>query len=222
MFSGSNSCMPRAPRIDFPSLVYHITSRGVKRLPIYHDDEDRHRFLRLLSVTRHKFPFKLHAYCLMTNHYHLLFQALECSLSKTMQYFNSLFATWLNRKHGHVGHVFQGRFHSITVETDAYFTTVARYIHLNPVRAGIVERPEEYIWSNFGRLIRGEPDPLVEPGVLLDFFGRDAESQREKYRRFVEEAIGKNEPVTERILQRMRHWGKPPNQLRDALSQQTL
>lgn len=205
--------MPRAPRIDIPGLVYHITSRGVKRLPIFQNDADRQRFLRVLSQTRYEFPFRLHAYCLMTNHYHLLLQTIHHSLSKTMQYFKMIYAKWFNRQGDHVGHVFQGRFHSIPVEEDAYFTTVARYIHLNPVKAGIVKRPEDYAWSNYGRLIRGEADPLVDPVMLLGYFGNDISKQREKYRLYVEENLEKPELVTERVLRRMRFWGKPPVQL---------
>ncbi len=160
--------MPRAPRIDIPGLIYHVTARGVKKLPIFHDDEDRHHFLRLLSMTNAEFPLQLHAYCLMTNHYHLLIQTIKHSLSKTMQYFKTLFAHTFNRKHGHVGHVFQGRFHSIPVQEDAYFTTVARYIHLNPVKAGMVARPRGTIPGAItDGLSRGEADPLVDPGFLL-------------------------------------------------------
>src|ERR1700730_10475081 len=110
--------MPRAPRIDIPGTVYHITSRGVKQLPIFHAEEDRQQFLRYLKLTQQEFPFRLHAYCLMTNHYHLLLQTLEQSLSKTMQVFKTFFAKWHNRQYGHIGHVFQGRFHSIPVEED--------------------------------------------------------------------------------------------------------
>lgn len=202
--------MPRPPRIDVPGLIYHITNRGVKRLPVFHDDNDRQEFLRLLALTRETFPFRLHAYCLMTNHYHLLLQTLEHSLSKTMHYFKKAFAVLFNRKYGHVGHVFQARFHSIPVEEDAYFTTVARYIHLNPVRAGIVKRPEDYAWSNYDRLIKGEADPLVDPRFLLGYFGAETQWQRDKYRRFVEDKIGKEELITDRALQRLRFWGRPP------------
>src|ERR1700687_4914865 len=199
--------MPRAPRIDIPGLAYHITARGVKKLPIFHEEEDYQRFLRFLSQTRHEFPFQLHAYCLMTNHFHLLLQTVSCSLSQTMQYFNRIFAAWFNRKHGHVGHVFQGRFHSIPVQTDAYFTTVSRYIHLNPVRAGMVQRPEDYAWGNYRRLLLGEPDPLVDPRFLLGYFGQETTKQRENYRLFVEDMIGKHERVTDKVLARMRFWG---------------
>jgi REP element-mobilizing transposase RayT len=211
--------MPRAPRIDIPGLIYHVTSRGVKQLPIFVEEVDHQHFLRLLSLARDVFPFRLHAYSLMTNHYHLLLQTLDQSLSKTMQYFKTCFAKWHNRKYGHGGHVFQGRFHSIPVEQDAYFTTVARYIHLNPVRAGMVKRPEDYAWSNYGRLVRGEADPFVDPSLLLGYFGSEVGKQREKYRRYVEEGLSKPEVVTERILKRLRCWGKPPVQFAPPLSQ---
>ena len=124
-----------------------------------------------------------------------------------------------------MGHVFQSRFHSLPVQTDAYFTTVARYIHLNPVRAGIVERPEDYAWSNYGKLIRGEADPLVDSRFLLDYFGRDMGMQRETYRLYVQSALEKPEPITDRILQRMRFWGNPPIEhvkRQSTLSQQTV
>jgi len=215
--------MPRIPRIDIPGLAYHVISRGVKKLPIFHDDEDRHRFLQFLSRTREDFPFRLHAYCLMTNHFHLLLQTVDSSLSQAMQCFQKSYAIWFNRKHDHVGHVFQGRFHSIPVEEDAYFTTVSRYIYLNPVRAGMVVRPEDYAWSNYGRLIRGELDPLVDPNFLLGYFGQETTQQREKFRQFVEDMIDKPERITDCVLRRMRFWGSPPNQyiIRRHVSQQT-
>ena len=208
--------MPRAPRIDIPGLVYHLTARGVKRLPIFGDDQDRQEFLRLLRWTRDQFPFTLHAYCLMTNHYHLLLQTGNVALADLMQSFKTAYAKHFNRRHHHVGHVFQGRYHSIPVQEDAYFTTVARYIHLNPVKAGIVTAPQDFPWSDYPRLIKGEGDPLVESQFLLGYFGRDIALQREKYRLFVEDGISKQEPVTEKALYRMRFWGAPPPAFRSA------
>jgi putative transposase len=146
--------MPRSPRINVPGMVYHVINRGVKQLAIFHDDEDRLEFLDWLKEMRHKYPVEIHQYSLMTNHYHLLMRPLE-SLSRMMQFFSSRFAAWFNKKYRHSGHLFQGRFHSIPVEQDSYYTTVSRYIHLNAVRAGIVLRPEHYRWSNYGSLIEG-------------------------------------------------------------------
>lgn len=202
--------MPRAPRIDIPGFTYHITNRGVKQLPIFHADEDRQQFLRFLLRTREVFPFRLHAYSLLTNHYHLLLETIHHSLSAAMHYFGSLFAAWMNRKYAHAGHVFQGRFHSPVVDTDSYFITVASYIHNNAPRAGIVQRPEDYAWCDYGRLVRGETDALVDHTLLLSHFGATPGRERERYKQHVEEQLKKQELVTQRVLQRMRYWGRPP------------
>jgi putative transposase len=199
--------MPHPPRINVPGLVYHVTNRGVKQLAIFHDTEDRLEFLDWLKETRQKYPLDIHHYSLMTNHYHLLIRPLE-SLSRMMQFFSSRFASWLNKKHRHSGHLFQSRFHSIPVNEDSYYTTVSAYIHLNAVRAGIVLRPEDYRWSNYSNLIEGRTDPVATGGLILDYFGTDPMMQRQKYRRFVDEAINKPEPVTHQVLLRMRSWGK--------------
>ena len=206
----SKGYMPRPPRVDVPGFTYHLINRGVKKLPIFHDDNDRQHFMRLLCQTQNEFPFILHGYCLMTNHYHLLLQTVKHSLSETMQYLNGLFGALFNKKNNHVGHVFQGRFHSIVVDTDNYFTTVSRYIHLNPVRAGIVQKPEDYPWSNYRSILRGTQDPITDSSFLLGYFGKELEKQRSAYRRFVEDAMYKPEPITERILFRMRYWARSP------------
>ncbi len=213
--------MSRAPRIDVPGLIYHVYNRGIRKLPIFHDESDRHKFLDFLKRSNREYPFRLHAYCLMSNHFHLLIQTLDHSLSKTMHLFKTLFSGWFNYKYGTVGPVFQSRFHSIPVQKDAYFTTVARYIHLNPVRAGMVERPEDYLWSDFGRLMRGEPDELVDSSFLLGYFGHERNLQRQQYKQFVYDLIGKAEPITEQVLLKMRSWGKISPQARMAASGQS-
>ncbi len=202
--------MPRLPRIDFPGLNYHVMSRGVRQLAIFQDDQDRQMFLRFLLQTQEIFPFTLHAYCLMSNHFHLLIQTIEASLASVMRHVKRQFSAWLNLKYERKGHSFQGRFHSIPVETDTYFTTVSRYIHLNPVRAGIVKQPEEYAWSNYGRLIRLERDPLVKNDFLLGFFGETLDQQVAHYKRFVEEGLNKPELISDETLYRLRSWGAMP------------
>jgi REP element-mobilizing transposase RayT len=186
-----------------------VINRGVKQLAIFQDDEDRLEFIDWLKGTTLKYPVEVHHYSLMTNHYHLLLRPLE-NLSKMMQYFSSHFAAWLNKKYRSSGHLFQGRFHSIPVEEDRYYTTVSRYIHLNAVRAGIVRRPEDYRWCNYGNLIYGIKDPLANGGFLLDYFGTNPDRGRQRYRQFVEDLLDKPEPVTTAILLRMRSWGKLP------------
>lgn len=199
--------MPRPPRIDIPGLIYHVTNRGTNRQRIFFSDQDRQDFCRRLIWTQEEHPFLLHAYCLMDNHFHLLIQTINKSLSRTIQYLTAIYGQLFNRRHARSGRVLQGRFHSIPVQEDAYFTVAARYIHLNPVRAGMVSKPEDYPWSNYGKLIRGEPDRLSDPSFLLGYFGKDADRQRMGYRGFVESVMGKSEPITQRELYKMRAWG---------------
>lgn len=199
--------MPRLPRIDIPGLIYHVTNRGTNRQAIFHSDRDRQDFLRLLLTTQSEFPFTLHAYCLMTNHFHLLIQTINHSLSRTIQYWTGLYGSLFNRRHNRSGRMVQGRFHSIPVQEDSYFTVAARYIHLNPVRAGMVIRPEDYAWSNYGKLIRGEADPHVDTSFLMGYFGKQTQTQRQRYQEFVESELSRKELITQQALYRMRAWG---------------
>jgi REP element-mobilizing transposase RayT len=205
--AGSNSYMPRAPRIDVPGLIYHVTTRGTNQQPIFLSDRDRRDFLNLLSVTCSKFPFTLHAYCLMNNHFHLLIQTIQHSLSRTIQYVTSLYGQLFNNRYDRSGRVHQGRFHSIPVQENSYFLAAARYIHLNPVKAGLVTKPEDYPWSNYGGLLRRELDPLADSSFLLGYFGNDFEESRIRYQQFVESGINTPGTVTDRVLYRMRSWG---------------
>jgi putative transposase len=183
----SKGYMPRPPRLDIPGLTYHLTNRGVKRLPVFHDDEDRQRFLRLLLITREHLPFVVQDYSLMTNHFHLLIKTLETSLSEIMQYFTSRYAYWFNRKYGHVGHAFQSRFHSIPVQTDAYLAEVSAYIDLNAPRAGMVMRPEDYAWGGYRSIMTGAVDPIVNASELLGLFSDNRDRARVLYQQFVNE-----------------------------------
>jgi putative transposase len=201
--------MPRSPRLLIDGAIYHVVSRGVKQTQIFLEDPDRFDFLRLLKLTRDEQPFILHDYCLMSNHYHLLIQPLDASLSRIMHTVNSVYGNRFNKRHALTGHVLQGRFHSIPVETDAYLATVSRYIHLNPVVAGIVKRPEDYRWSNYRVTVEGLADSLADPSFILGYFGKDVGRQRLAYKQFVEEGMNLPQPLTDRVLWRMRQWGNP-------------
>ena len=202
--------MPRPPRIDVPSLTYHLTNRGVKKLPVFFDDEDRQRFLRLLLIVREQLPFVIQDYSLMTNHFHLLIKPLGTSLSEIMQYFTSRYAYWFNRKYGHVGHAFQSRFHSIPVQTDAYLAEVCAYIDLNAPRAGMVLRPEDYAWCGYRSIITGTVSPIVEASELLGLFSDNEDRARILYQQFVNERLGKPESLTQEKLLKKRSWGTMP------------
>src|SRR6266576_423094 len=141
--------MARALRTDFPGAVHHVTSRGNERRPIFFDDRDREAFLELLGQAVKRFGWSLTAFVLMTKHFHLVVQTPEANLSRGMQWFNTVYAVWFNRRHERSGHLYGGRFKAFVIEKETYFLEVLRYVVLNPVRANIVSRPEDYRWSSY-------------------------------------------------------------------------
>jgi REP element-mobilizing transposase RayT len=141
--------MARPLRIQAPGLTYHVVARGVRRTSIYVDEVDRHRFLRLLSHVIQRYALLCHAYCQMSNHYHLAVTTTEANLSRAVQRLNSHYAQWWNWRHERIGHVFQSRFNSQIIQDNAYLVNVCRYIVLNPVRARMVGSPEEWPWSSY-------------------------------------------------------------------------
>ncbi len=140
--------MSRPLRIQFPNASYHITSRGIRRDPIFFDDDDRRKLIEKMIETFEKYLFIVHAFCLMPNHYHVFLQTPLANLSAGLHDLNASYANWLRCKHRLVGHVFQGRFKSILVDTETYAVNLSIYIHLNPCRWRLVELPEEYEWSS--------------------------------------------------------------------------
>ena len=140
--------MPSTPRIRSNSGIYHIMARGVSRCIIYEDDHDFQGFLNMLKVRLSEYQVKLHAWCLMDNHYHLLAEGDLDSISRMMKSLNSAYALYFNTRHSRIGHLFQGRFKSETVETDVRFLTTLRYIHQNPIKAGLTTTCD-YRWSSF-------------------------------------------------------------------------
>jgi REP element-mobilizing transposase RayT len=183
--------MARPLRIEFAGALYHITSRGDRREAIYEDDEDRERFLGVLAevVQRHKWI--CHAFCLMTNHYHLVIETVEGNLSQGMRHLNGVYTQASNRRHNRTGHLFQGRFKGILVDKDAYLLELSRYVVLNPVRAGMVDSPEQWPWSSYQAMIGAVPVPKwLAVASLLSLFGTTATAARRRYRRFVSDGAG--------------------------------
>ena len=140
--------MARPLRIQFPGAVYHVTARGNRREEIFTDDADRHRLLAVLGAAVDRFDACVLAYCLMGNHYHLVLQTRQPNLSRFMRHLNGVYTQAFNRRHVRVGHVFQGRFNAIVVDSESYLLTLCRYVELNPVRAGIVAQPANWTWSS--------------------------------------------------------------------------
>ncbi len=141
--------MARPLRIEFPGGLYHVTSRGDRREDIYLNDADRQRWLDLLGEVCIRHNWVCHAYCLMDNHFHIVIETLDGNLSAGMRQLNGVYTQWHNRTHGRVGHVFQGRFKAIIVQRETYLLELARYVVLNPVRAGICAMPEQWPWSSY-------------------------------------------------------------------------
>jgi putative transposase len=141
--------MPRPPRVQIAGATYHVTSRGNRRQSIYHDDDDRRWFLKVRDCVVARWNWRLHAYCLMGNHFHLLVETPEPNLSAGMQRLKSEYATYFNERHSFDGHLFKQRFDSRLIETDEHRSEALRYIALNPVRAGLCEHPSEWPWSSF-------------------------------------------------------------------------
>jgi REP element-mobilizing transposase RayT len=186
----------RALRLEYAGALYHITSRGDRREDIYDDDEDRKIFLKQLSEVCNQFNWQCHAYCLMTNHYHLLIETIEGNLSKGMRQLNGVYSLKYNHRHGRVGHVFQGRYHSILVEMQSYLLELARYVVLNPVRANMVTKPYDWPWSSYRSTIATHitQDPLNSEWILSQF-AKNKRLATLRYIKFVEEGIGGKSPL---------------------------
>ncbi len=192
--------MARPLRVQFPGACYHVTSRGNERKSIYKSIKDREQFLSYLESAHERYGAIIHIYCLMTNHYHLVLETPRSNLSQILHHINGAYTTYFNVKRKRTGHLFQGRYKAILIEKDAYFQELSRYIHLNPIRAAVVERPSEYPWSSYPSYIgiRKYPEWLTTD-TILGYFGEDRVRAMKDYRKFVEEAIGKemNNPLKE-------------------------
>ena len=185
--------MARPLRIEFPGALYHVTSRGNARAPIFFGNSDQRLLLDMLGQVVVGSHWLCHAYCLMPNHYHLLIETPEANLSRGMRQLNGLYTQRFNRRHDRVGHVFQGRFKGILVERESHLLELARYVVLNPVRAGMIEAPEEYRWSSL-RATLGLEDtpPWLTPSSVLARFG-----SRQRYCEFVREGMAARSPWSE-------------------------
>jgi putative transposase len=177
----------RPLRIQAAGLFYHVTARGNGRMVIYTDDHDRRVFLGQLARVAESRGLSCYAYCLMANHFHLVAATSGPNLPQAIKEINGPYAQWWNRRHGRVGHVFQGRFQAQVVQDDAYLLTVCRYVVLNPVRAGLVEKPERWPWSSY-RATAGlaTPPRFLRPEAVWRHFSQsDSHAGICRYREFV-------------------------------------
>lgn len=187
--------MSRSIRIEFPDALYHVTARGDRREDIFEDDHDRVTFLATLEKAITQFNWICYAWCLMDNHYHLLIQTPDGNLSKGMRQLNGIYTQASNRRHQRVGHLFQGRFKAILVDSDAYLLELARYVVLNPVRAGLVKTPADWTWSSYRASTGVETAPIwLEEDGLLAMFAKRRGLAQQRYAQFVDEGIKANSP----------------------------
>ena len=190
--------MARKKRIWYPGATYHVMNRGNRRNSVFANHDDYLSFIKHIQSVKEKYPFKLHALCLMTNHFHMLIETENSEIGKIMQRLTSLYAEEYNHKHNCIGHLFQGRYTACLIEDENYFLEVSRYIHLNPVKANITQKPEDYWYSNYFQFVSNNKSAditrvhlnrligqLTETRRILRAFGNNAEG----YRNFVDDKI---------------------------------
>jgi REP element-mobilizing transposase RayT len=184
----------RPLRVEFPGALYHVTSRGNAREAIFLDDHDRSRFLAIFEDVIGRASWICHAYCLMGNHYHLVVETPQAGLSAGMRSLNSTYSQAFNRRHRRVGHVLQGRFHSVLVDAEAYLLEVCRYVVLNPVRAGMVRHAADWPWSSYRATAGLAPPPPWLSTSVLGCWSAEPVFARARYARFVAAGVGASSP----------------------------
>jgi len=183
--------MARPLRIEYPGAVYHITSRGNDRKPIFADDRDREDFLNALHNVVKRYNWLCHAYCLMDNHYHFIIETPDGNLSIGMRQLNGVYTQLFNKRHDRVGHLFQGRYKAILVQKDSHLQEVCRYVVLNPVRARIVEKPGQWMWSSYSATAgKSKLHPCLTTDWILGQFAIERKAAEGAYKKFIADGIG--------------------------------
>ena len=187
--------MARPLRLEFAGALYHITSRGDRREDIYRDNEDRQQWLEILGQVCERFNWVVHGYCQMTNYYHLLAETVDGHLSRGMRQLNGIYTQKFNRRYHESGHLFQGRYKAILVQKETYLLELTRYVVLNPVRAKMVRRPEDWVWSSFNAMTGADTESRwMDVDWTLSQFGNDRTQAISAYEQFVMEGKGLPDP----------------------------
>ena len=182
--------MARPLRIEYEGAFYHVTARGNERKRIYYSKADYEKFKAYLEEAQEKYGYLLHCYVLMTNHYHLIIETPRANLSSVMHYINSSYTNYINIKKRRSGHLFQGRYKAILIDRDSYLLELSRYLHLNPVRAKMVERPEDYPYSSYRAYIFKNKEDIVYRELILGMISKTKKDAIDRYKNFVDRAIG--------------------------------
>jgi putative transposase len=190
--------MARPLRVEYPGALYHVTSRGNARQNIFRYDRDRLYFLSLLEKLIERFNWRCHGYCLMNNHYHLIVETPQGNLSRGMRQLNGIYTQKYNWRYKKTGHVFQGRYKAIIVDKESYLLELSRYVVLNPVRAHVTEKPEDWKWSSYQATAGLDTPPeFLTTEWLLSQFGDRKKRAEDRYRKFVIEGIAGGSPWKE-------------------------
>ncbi|MBV7271487.1 transposase [Clostridium sp. PL3] len=182
--------MPTKKRAWYPGASYHITARGNHRNDIFKEEEDFQYYLMLMYEALNYYNYnnyKIISYCLMNNHMHLQLKTQDAPVGQFMGRINSKYAKYYNKKYNYIGHLFQDRYNSVLIENDQQMLETSRYIHLNPIRAKMVKRPEEYQYSSYGAFIGIYDEEIISSNLILDYFNE--KRKRILYKKFVEEVI---------------------------------
>lgn len=179
--------MPRPSLIHFPGALYHITARGNNKQNIFYNEKDFFRYLLNIKRYKKEVPFHLYAYTLMPNHVHLLIEVINSPINKIMQKLQTAYTMYINKKYEKVGHVFQGRYFHLLVDKEGYLLELIRYIHLNPVRAGLVKNPSDYKWSshNVYLNISSKFNEIIDKDKVLSYFSSSKDRALKAYEDFI-------------------------------------
>jgi REP element-mobilizing transposase RayT len=194
--------MARRPRVFAAGVLYHVIARGNQRQKIFTSDSDYRAYIERLARYRKKYDYKLHAYCLMPNHVHLLLESSEHPLAKLMQGLQQSYSQYFNLKHRKTGHVFEGRYKAILCQKEEYLLQLIRYIHLNPVRAGMVGSPERYRYSGEHAYLQGKATEMIDPAPVLSMLGG-----KQAYRRFVRDGLSEGHKEEYYVVEDQRFLG---------------
>ena len=191
--------MSQPLRIEYPGAIYHLTSRGNARSNIYVTDADRIEFLNLLAQTCQRFNWHSYAWCLMSNHYHLLIETSEANLSRGMRHINGVYTQTFNRTHQHVGYLFHGRYKAILVEKDSYLLEVIRFVLLSPVRAGMTKTAGQYPWSSYRAMISKTTTlDWLERDWILGHYGERLTTAQKQFIKFIQNGANQS-PIWEQL-----------------------
>jgi len=181
--------MARKPRIHYPGAFYHVMLRGNGGDDIFFSDDDRRHFLFLLHERIQRYHYRIHTFCQMTNHIHLVIQVGETPLSRIMQNLSFRYARFINAKQKRIGHLFQGRYKAILIDTDNYLVELVRYIHCNPIRAKIIKKLDHYPWSSHHAYIEKKTYPWLTTDFVLSQFNDNQRTARSLYIDFVQSGM---------------------------------